>query len=307
MIVLHTFSREIDSKTPNGHHGHSYHRCTARKTHQIPTFLAKQPAGASFCKGIFASAGRSLKFTFWLDFIRDRPKIEKLAERVIVTVRVMGGEKSMTEPPKTRASLILRLRHSDDQVAWSEFVEIYQPLIFRLARRKGLQEADALDLTQDVMTRVAKAIRQFDPHGAGTFRGWISRITRNLAIDFLRSKHRRQVTADDSSIRQMIENTPSIEDSRWFDVEHRRQVFAWAAGKIKHEFQDSTWNAFWETAVQQVPVKQVAESMGLSPGAVYIARSRVIAKLKQKVNQHLDGSSFTANVDQFGASTGDPS
>ena len=200
----------------------------------------------------------------------------------------------MSETPKTRASLILRLRQPDDQLAWDEFIEIYQPLVFRLARSKGLQEADALDLTQDVLTRVAKAVNQFDPDEAGTFRGWISRITRNLVIDFLRSKQRRQLTADDTSVRQIIESLPTEEDSRWFDLEHRRQVFSWAAEKIKSEFQDSTWNAFWRTAVQQHSVKAVAADLGLSPGAVYIARSRVIAKLKQKIGLHLEGASSSS-------------
>lgn len=203
----------------------------------------------------------------------------------------------MTEPPKTRASLILRLRHPDDQLAWSEFVEIYQPLIFRLARNKGLQEADSLDLTQEVLARVAKAVGQFDPDGAGTFRGWISRITRNLVIDFLRSKQRRQLTSDETGIRQMIESLPTEEDSRWFDLEHRRQVFSWAAAKIKDEFQETTWNAFWQTSVQQQSVKQVAADLEISHGAVYIARSRVIAKLKQKVSQHLDGTSTSETLD----------
>ena len=194
----------------------------------------------------------------------------------------------MSETPKTRSSLIIRLRRSDDQLAWNDFIEIYQPLVFRLAKARGLQEADALDLTQEVLTRVAKAIRQFDPDAPGTFRGWISRITRNLVIDFLRSKNRQQLTSDDTAIRQLVESQPSVEDSRWFDLEHRRQVFHWAATKIKGLFKDKTWEAFWLTSVENRSVKQVADELGLTTGAVYIARSRVISKLKQKVSHQLD-------------------
>ena len=97
----------------------------------------------------------------------------------------------MSENPTTRASLIVRLRTTDDAVAWQEFVDIYQPLVFRLARAKGLQTADALDTTQEVLARVAHVINGWDPNPElGTFRGWISRITRNLVVDFLRSQNR---------------------------------------------------------------------------------------------------------------------
>lgn len=195
----------------------------------------------------------------------------------------------MTESPKTRASLILRLRHADDAVAWEEFVEIYQPLVFRLACSKGLQEADALDLTQDVMAKVAKAINRFNPDPEqGTFRGWISRITRNLVVEFFRSKDRKHRTADDSSIQQIINSIPSEQDMAWFDVERERQIFAWAADKIQGYFQANTWEAFWRTAVEQVSIPEVAEQLNITTGAVYIARSRVMAKLKEKVQSHVD-------------------
>lgn len=93
----------------------------------------------------------------------------------------------MSQPPTTRASLILRLRHPDDAAAWEEFVAIYQPLIFRLAKSRGLQDADAFDVAQEVLARVAGAINRWDPDpDRGSFRGWIGRITRNLAIDFLK-------------------------------------------------------------------------------------------------------------------------
>lgn len=194
----------------------------------------------------------------------------------------------MSDQPKTRLSLILRLRHTDDAEAWQEFVEIYQPLIFRLARSRGLQEADALDLTQEVMARVAKAVNRWDPDPQrGSFRGWISRITRNLVIEFLRSKNRQPLTSDDSSIDHFIQASPSPSpETELFDLEHQRQVFAWAAEKVRGSFQPKSWLAFWLTAIENRSVDDVANDLGMTKGSIYIARSRVMAKLKEKILHH---------------------
>lgn len=194
----------------------------------------------------------------------------------------------MSEQPKTRVSLILRLRQPEDATAWQEFVEIYQPLVFRLARSRGLQEADALDLTQEVLCKVAGAVNRWDPDpNRGSFRGWISRITRNLVVQFLRSKNRQPLTSDDSSIEQLIQSSPALSpESELFDLEYERQVFAWAADKIRDSFQPKSWQAFWSTAVENRPVETVADELGMTTGAVYIARSRVMARLRQTVQRH---------------------
>ena len=195
-----------------------------------------------------------------------------------------------SEQPTTRASLILRLRHPEDAAAWQEFVDIYQPLIFRLARTRGLQEADAFDTTQEVLARIAKVINRWDPDPErGSFRGWISRITRNLVIEFLRSRNRFPRTSDDSSIQQLLSQQPGRSaESDLFDLEHERQVFAWASEKAQHHFKPQTWRAFWMTAVEQ-PFPSM-KSPGLckcQSGAVYIARSRVMAQLRKTVQHYV--------------------
>lgn len=191
----------------------------------------------------------------------------------------------MTQPQKTRVSLILRVADENDVQAWQQFIEIYQPLVYRIALSRGLQEADAHDLVQDVMTRVARSISSWDPNpDRGSFRGWISRIARNLIVDFIRHKNRLPKTSDRSEIRRLVERTPDDSaESSDLDLEVEKQIFAWAARQVRPQFKENTWDAFWQTAVKQKSVEKTAAELGMTPGAIYIARSRVMAKLKSAV------------------------
>lgn len=195
--------------------------------------------------------------------------------------------------PTTRRSLVLRLRNLDDQAAWAEFVDVYEPLLYRLARGKGLQDADARDLCQDVFRAVAGAIERWDPDPAkGSFRGWLFRIARNLVVDFLAGQRRHPRGSGRTSVHEMLAERPAEDAaaSAEFAAEFRRRAFDWAAGQVKNEFAESTWLAFWKTGVENQPVGDVARELGMSPGAVYIARSRVLARLRGRVEQLTEDS-----------------
>src|SRR5262245_54467725 len=193
----------------------------------------------------------------------------------------------MSEIPDTRHSLLVRLRDTSDERAWTEFVTIYEPAIYGFARKKGLQDADARDLSQEVLRSVAGAIDRWEPDPCkGPFRAWLFRIARNSLID-LAAKHRLHPRGSgDSDVQRLLEQQPGDDvDSRLFDMEYKRQLFHWAAEAIRGEFTASTWTAFWNTAVMAGAVSDVAEQLGISAGAVYIARSRVIARLRQRVEE----------------------
>ena len=186
-------------------------------------------------------------------------------------------------PPETRASLILRLPNAADAAAWDEVVAIYGPLVFRLARRRGLQIADADDLVQDVFAAVAKQIEAWlERTDRGRFRAWVLRIARNIAVNRLSRMPLGGAAIGGGWVCDFVE-TPvrQSELSNQFDLEFQREVFRWAAVQVRTVVSESTWQAFQLTHVDEVPIADAAGQLGISIGAVYIARNRVMKRLRE--------------------------
>jgi RNA polymerase sigma factor (sigma-70 family) len=190
--------------------------------------------------------------------------------------------------PETRASLILRLPSNEDAEAWREFVAIYEPFVYRFARRSGFQDADARELVQNVLLAVVKAVDrwQTDPERA-RFRSWLFKIARNQFLDLLKKKNRRPVRSGSSSVLDLLERQPAPDVAGELALEHRRELFRWAAARVKETVRPATWRAFWMTSVEHHSVEDAAQALGLTPGAVYIARSRVLTRLRDEVG-HLE-------------------
>ena len=187
---------------------------------------------------------------------------------------------SENKTPETRQSLILRLRNPDDIRAWHEFAEVYQPLIRSLAIRFGLQKADSDDVTQEVLTRVAKYVENWDSKSENaSFRGWLATITRNQTMEFFRERSRRPTTGADSQIHRL---QITLKESD-FDLEHARQLFVWAARRVQTRFETKTWEAFWLTTVEEMTASDCAKKLDTSVAQVYVSRSRVMKALKRAV------------------------
>lgn len=193
-----------------------------------------------------------------------------------------GWQKPMNHAPVTRPTLLMRLRNVEDAEAWREFVRLYTPLVFGHCTRRGLQEADAADVAQEVMRVAAQAMPEFQYDAQrGKFRGWLLQTTRHRLHKFFAKERRFPQAASETAIERFLDREPSADEQARWDEEYRQRLFDWAAEKVRPEFQPATWNAFWLTAVQSVSVKEVAGQLGISIGAVYIARSRVIARLRE--------------------------
>jgi RNA polymerase sigma-70 factor (ECF subfamily) len=194
----------------------------------------------------------------------------------------------MNSTPETRASLLIRVRDPADQAAWHEFVDIYRPVILRLARQKGMQEPDADDVAQEVLAAVAKAVeqREHDPKRA-RFRTWLNRVAHNAILNAL-TRGKPDRGSGDSALLAVLNQRESHTgpDSDLLRLEYRREVFRWASRQIRKEFQQATWDAFWLTAVEGRAVQVVAEELAKSTGAIYAARSRVIRRIQEKVTEY---------------------
>lgn len=183
--------------------------------------------------------------------------------------------------------MLIRVRDPADQAAWHEFVEIYRPLILRLARQRGMQEADAEDIAQEVLVSVAKAVeqREHDPQRA-KFRTWLHRVAHNAILNAL-TRGKPDRGSGDSALLAVLNGHESHSgpDSDLLRLEYRREVFRWAARQVRKEFQQATWDAFWLTAIEGCTIEHVAKELAKKPGAIYAARSRVIRRIQEKVTE----------------------
>lgn len=194
----------------------------------------------------------------------------------------------MTESPVTRATLLLRLRDGSDSDAWSLFLKDYGPMLYRFVRSRGLQDADASDVVQDVLRSVGSAISGLDyQKEKGGFRAWLFTITRNKLSSFFEKRKRLGPTGNNTDQLKSLGDAEVGQtqlDDQW-EREYQKQLAAKAMERVKPETEPTTWAAFEMTAVQGINASQAGQQLSLSTGAVYVAKSRVIAKLRAEIQR----------------------
>lgn len=195
----------------------------------------------------------------------------------------------MTESPPTRATLLLRLRDRHDGMAWSEFLHDYGPMIYRFVRSRGLQDADASDVVQDVMRSVGVAIDRLDyQKEKGGFRAWLFTITRNKLSSHFAKRNRLGPIGNDTGQYEMLgQLSGDGELEQQWDLEYQRQLAAIAMDTLKQKAEPNTWMAFELTAMKGLSAEEAGAQIGMSAGAVYVARSRVTAKLRIEIERLL--------------------
>ncbi len=183
----------------------------------------------------------------------------------------------------TSPSLMKRLANTGDDDAWSRFVELFTPLIFYWAQKAGLNSSEASELVQDVICTVFQKMPGFEYNPEKTFRGWLRTVTINKACDLMRRKAKLQ---EAHGLEANIE-TPDAA-ALFAEAEYRENLVHRALRILKSEFTDATWNAFWQYVAEGRDADQVAKDLEISVNSVYLAKSRVLRRLREEFSEVLD-------------------
>jgi RNA polymerase sigma-70 factor (ECF subfamily) len=191
------------------------------------------------------------------------------------------------QPPETRPSLIVRLKGERNELAWTEFVSAYEPFLQRVVERQGVPKRHVPDATQQVLVAIARSLDDWQDDGdPASFRRWLNRVARNVVLKFM-ARERRQIGGQGGT--DWLESLGDVPDGtdgeRETDYEY--ELVVWAAEQVRGEFLETSWRAFWATLIEGREVAEVAAELGVSPGSVYMSRSRLMARIRAKVREVL--------------------
>lgn len=181
---------------------------------------------------------------------------------------------------ETPASLLERLRQGNASEAWERLVLLYSPLIYSWARQVGLQEPDAADLVQDVFVTLVQSLPTFEYDRRKSFRRWLRTIALNEWRDRQRKRERQPIPDDPAFLEEQL---PASALEPFWEVEYRQQLVQRALAIMGRDFQTATWQAFWQQVVEERSAAEVAVELGLTVGAVYAAKFRVLSRLRQEM------------------------
>lgn len=185
----------------------------------------------------------------------------------------------------TSPTLLDRLRQPKERAAWERFVQLYTPLICNWAKHLGLQDSDVHDLVQDVFATLVQKLPEFQYDRDRTFRGWLQAVVRNR----WREVRRRRVAFPLDAQGELLSELPGPDDSGIFgQTEYQRELVRRTLELIERDFQPATWHAWREFVIAERPAAEVARKLNISAHAVYLAKSRVLRRLREELEGFLD-------------------
>ena len=192
------------------------------------------------------------------------------------------------QTPETRPSLIVRISDLRNEAAWDEFVRAYEPFLVQLVRRQRTPERDVADVTQQLLMAIAKSVDHWSDDGQpASFRRWLGRVARNVSIKFMMRERRQIAGRGGSEFLEQLDRVPDldVDEARLRQYDH--ELIVWTAKQVQQEFRESSWKAFWATQVEGRCVAEVAAELGVSAGSIYMSRSRILNRIRERIGQVL--------------------
>ena len=201
----------------------------------------------------------------------------------------------MPQPPQpeTRPSLIARIQTKDhrNESAWSEFARAYEPFLHYWIERQGAPRRDVHDIAQQVLIRIARSVDGWRDDGrSASFRRWLQRVARNEAIKHQTREGRRigGQGQGGTDVFEILEQEPDRDADERRIREYEHELMIWAAEQVRGEFRETSWKAFWATQVEGRATADVAAELGVSTGAIYASRGRILARIQAKIRDILE-------------------
>jgi RNA polymerase sigma factor (sigma-70 family) len=193
--------------------------------------------------------------------------------------------------PSTSLSLLKKLKvQPTDEHAWREFIERYGAKILGWCRSWGLQDADAADVTQTVLLRLARNIQRYDEH-RGSFRAWLKTVSHHAWYDLIKTRGHQVIKGGEAMERRLNSEHARDDLTRQLESAWDEELLELASDRVRLRVHPNTWKAFELVAMESVPGQEAADRLGLRISSVYRARSVVLKMLREEA-QSLEQSEF---------------
>lgn len=183
----------------------------------------------------------------------------------------------------TSVSLLERIRHSGADASWTRLVDVYAPMIRRWLGQAGIASVDVDDIAQEVLVVVLAKLPQFDRQRTGSFRNWLRKVTLNCLRDYRKAAHRRRMATGEVQYEQILIDLADADSqlSRLWNAEHDRHLLRHLLDQVRGSFSATTLDAFQRLVLEERSPDDVAAELGMTVNAVFIAKSRVLTKLRE--------------------------
>jgi RNA polymerase sigma-70 factor (ECF subfamily) len=181
--------------------------------------------------------------------------------------------------------LIIQLKDPGNCLAWNQFVAHYQPFLQHVIQRQGVPDRHVADVTQQVLLAIAKSVESWQDDGQpASFRRWLRRVARNVVIKYMTRERRAIGGQGGTEAIDLLHDLPAAPD-REQEARYEHELILWAAQQVRREFQAKSWEVFWATMIDNRSVAEVAEQYEVSPGSIYMSRSRILARIRRMIEE----------------------